>query len=174
MLTEWVRDLEQELDARCRLVSEDDVRWQPHPDSNSAGVTVWHVARWCDVLGSRWYAGGAAEQDAWHQEGWKDSTGYEPDGVGFLGLGTLTGYTPAEMRAVPHLGAPALGEYLAQCTQRLVAQIDALGDGVLDGPRIGGLTPYQTIGATLQGSFGHVGEIDALVALRARSAAAGQ
>jgi hypothetical protein len=105
---------------------------------------------------------------AWHQAGWKQATGYEPDGIGYLGLGTLTGCTPEQMRAVPVLDTVPMAEYLGQSAARLIAQIEALGESVADGPRIGGLTPYQMIGATLQGAFAHVGEIDTLIALRSR------
>jgi hypothetical protein len=167
MLREWTRDLCEELTARCRLMSEDDLRWQPHPDQNNNAVTVWHVARWLDVLGSRLFTGGSAAADAWHEAGWRDVTGYEPDGIGYLGLGTLTGYTSEEMRAVPNLDAESLITYVGQAGDRLNGQIDVFDD-VTSGPRIGGRTPYQIIGPTLQGSFGHVGEIDALVALRDR------
>ncbi len=99
VLIEGCRDLEQELTARLELMTPEDLRWQPHPDSNSAGVTVWHVARWLDVLGSRVYTGRAAREDVWHTQGWLEETGYEPDGLGFLGMGALTGYTPEQMRA---------------------------------------------------------------------------
>ena len=167
VLVEWCRDLEQEMAARLQLMTPEDLTWQPHPHSNSAGVTVWHVARWLDVLATRAFTGQSAQDDLWHTEGWRDLTDYEPDGIGYLGLGTLTGYTPQEMRAVPALPADALGRYLSQSTARLIEQI-----GLLDGKlrQVPGhrLSPYQTIAGTLQGSFGHIGEIDTLVALRAR------
>ena len=170
VLAEWCRDLEQELTARLELVTSRDLRWQPHPDSNSAGVTVWHVTRWIDVLGTRAFTGAPASQDGWHSQGWREVTGYEPDGLGFAGLGTLTGYTPEQMRAVPAMDANGLASYLSESVARLIEQITILGEKVLK-PLGRGLSPYQTIGSTLQGSFGHVGEIDTLVALRARLAA---
>jgi hypothetical protein len=166
-LVEWCRDLEEELVARLERMSDEDLRWSPHPDANNAGVTVWHVARWIDFLGTRAFTGSPAADDLWHREGWKDRTGYEPDGIGFLGVGALTGYTPEEMRAVPALSAVDLAAYLGQSIAALVDRIGELGEAVLEpGPL--GYSPYQLISGTLQGSFGHVGEIDALVALRAR------
>lgn len=168
-LQEWCRDLEQELCARLGLLSEDELRWQPHPDANGAGVTIWHVARWMDVLGTRLLAGRPAGQDLWHADGWRDRTGYEPDGLGYLGLGTLTGYTPAQMRAVPHLSGASLSRYLSRSITGLVEQIAHLGPRLHDTTHRD-LSPYQVVSGTLQGSFGHLGEIDALVALRARLA----
>jgi len=48
-----------------------------------------------------------------------------------------------------------------------------LGDKVLMTSNPQGLSPYQSISSLLQGSFGHVGEIDTLVALRERLHRAG-
>jgi hypothetical protein len=167
-LAEWCRDLTEELSARLGLVTQEDLTWQPHPDSNGAGVTVWHVARWLDVLGSRAFTGKPAAADCWHQFGWRELTGYEPDGIGYLGLGTLTGYTPQQMRAVPVLDATSLRSYLTQTADRLIEQIAVIGARLHQPTAHSQLTPYQQIAMTLQGSFGHVGEIDTLVALRAR------
>jgi hypothetical protein len=167
-LVEWNRDLQEELAARLSLMEHDELRWQPHHDANSAAVTVWHVARWLDFLGTRMFTGRSKEHDLWHRDGWLDRTGYEPDGIGYLGLGTLTGYTPEEMRAVPQLAADELRGYLTSSTDALTERIRELGDGFVATLPGLGLSPYQLIGSTLQGSFGHVGEIDALLALRAR------
>ena len=167
-LVHWCQDLEQELTARLGLVSPDELSWQPHPDSNSAAVTVWHVARWFDVLGSRAFTGRPARDDLWHTKGWLELTGYEPDGIGFAGLGTLTGYTPEEMRAVPVMDAPSLSLYFAQSSARLIEHITELDDELLRAPGASGLSPYTAISGTVQGSFGHIGEIDALIALHSR------
>jgi hypothetical protein len=167
-IVEWTRDLQEELAARLALIAPEELVWQPHPDANSAGVTVWHVARWLDVLGTRVFTGRSKDHDVWHRDGWRTRTGYEPEGIGYLGLGTLTGYTPAQMRDVPQLSADDLRSYLARSAEALVERTRELAD-VLVQPLAGlDLSPYQLIGSTLQGSFGHVGEVDALVALRAR------
>jgi hypothetical protein len=170
-LADWTVDLKEEVTARCALVSPAEAAWQPHPDANSAGVTVWHIARWLDVLANRVLDPGPSSAEAWHRNGWAGDTGYDPAGVGFLGMGTLTGYTPEQMRAVPTMAPDALAVYTAQAADELVAALLSLGDAALDGPRIAGSTPYQLVGSTVQGSFGHVGEIDALVALYGRLAA---
>jgi DinB family protein len=166
-LSEWCRDLDAELGERLRLMTPEELAWQPHADANSPAVTAWHVARWLDVLATRAFTGGSAGADLWHTEGWRDTTGYEPDGIGFLGLGTLTGYTPAEMRAVPVLAGRDLRKYLSQSVERLVGQITELGASLVGGEQPQH-SPYNSISSTLQGSFGHVGEIDALVSLRSR------
>lgn len=167
VLIEWTRDLQEELSARIALITPEDLAWQPHPDSNSAGVTIWHLTRWLDYAATRAYTGRGAAADLWHTGGFREITGYEPDGIGFRGLGVLTGYTPAEMRAVPFMSGELLDDYLRRSTDLLITTLGELAPrlNVVDGDRP---TIYQAVGSTLQGSFGHVGEIDTLVALRAR------
>lgn len=167
-LIEWCRDLVQELAARLELVTPEDLSWRPHRDSNYITVTVRHIARWLDVTATRSFTGRPASADLWHTRGWRELTGYEPDGIGYLGLGTLTGYTPAQMRAVPVMDAAGLTDYLTQAAGGLTERIAELGDSILTGVGRQRLSPYQIISGLLQGSFGHVGEIDTLVALRAR------
>jgi hypothetical protein len=113
-LTEWCRDLHEELTARVALLTPEDLAWQSHPDANSAGVTVWHVTRWLDVLATRAFTGRDAAADLWHTAGYRRTTGYEPDGIGYLGLGTLTGYTPEEMRDIPALPGELLRDVSIQ------------------------------------------------------------
>lgn len=76
------------------------------------------------------------------------------------------------MRAVPALDASSLSTYLSQSTAALIDQITDLPSGVLTASGPAQPAPFQAIGATLQGSFGHVGEIDTLVAPRTRLAGA--
>lgn len=166
-LVEHCRDLQVELDARLGLITPEVLAWQPHPDANHVAVTVWHVARWLDVLGTRVFIEAPAEADRWHTDGWAEQTGYEPDGLGYLGLGTLTGYTPEQMRAVPVLNADQLRSYLRSAAGTLIDRIEGFGPAITSGPRAD-RSPYTAISGALQGSFGHVGEIDTLVALHDR------
>lgn len=170
-LVEWATDLEEELAARLRLLSDEELLWRPHEDANNIAVTAWHVSRWLDLLGTRLFTGKPKELDIWHRAGWYEATQYEPDGIGYLGLGTLTGYSPEEMRAVPALAAADLIAYLSQSVEALVMQIQEFGAEIIKPLPHADLSPYQLIGSTLQGSFGHVGEVDTLVALRARTSA---
>ncbi|MER7460613.1 DinB family protein [Micromonospora sp. NPDC126480] len=169
-LIELLHDLREETVARLELISAAELAWQPHPDANSPAVTVWHVARWLDVLATRAFPARSAEHELWRTAGWQEATGYDPVGLGYRGLGTLTGYTPAQMRAVPVLPAADLTAYLTQSAEHLAATIRVLSGRIHDS-RSGQPSPYQILSGTLQGSFGHLGEIDALVALRARLSA---
>jgi len=168
-LVEWLRDLEQEMLARLELMSEAELGFRPHPHSNSADVTVWHLGRWFDVLASRRISGALTQPERWYRDGWAEQTSYDPKGIGFLGLGTLTGYSVEEMLAVPALGSKVLTSYLSGA---IIDIIDVIGDMTHDElhrPGPAGLpSPYQAVGSTIQGSFGHLGEIDCLVSLHHR------
>jgi hypothetical protein len=168
-LVEWIRDLEQETLARLRLMSYVELGFRPHPSANNADVTVWHLGRWFDVLASRRVGGPSTQAERWYRDGWAARTGYDPAGIGFLGLGTLTGYSTEEMLAVPNLGADALSSYLAGSVDDMVDVVETLSPEELHRPGAAGLpSPFQAVGSTVQGSFGHLGEIDCLVALHDR------
>jgi hypothetical protein len=167
-MVEWLRDLKQEAVARLELMSERDATWTPHPDANDAAVTFWHIARWLDVLAATAVVTAPVpDTQVWERDGWAERTGYDPAGIGYLGLGTLTGYTPTEMRAVPRLTTSELADYLSSTALALEDALTGLARGDLLGDQGFG-SPFQVLGGTLQGSFGHLGEVDFLVALRSR------
>jgi hypothetical protein len=131
---------------------------------------VWHFSRWLDVVG-RAFAGQPAGGELWHTAGWAARTGYDPSGIGYGGLGVLTGYTWTEVTRVPTLSAAELLDYLDQVTDRLLRALDGMPTEVLHAPAPGSggtRSRYSRLSAVLQGSFGHVGEIEALTAMRAR------
>ncbi len=164
-LTDWLHDLEQEARARLDLITDEQLRWSPHPDANHPGVTFWHVARWLDVLAAtRAVTAAVPGEQAWIRAGWIQRTGYDPRGIGFLGLGTLTGYSAEQMRAVPGLGREGLKEYLQATVADLAAVLASFDVADLNRPAGFG-SPFQLVGSTLQGSFGHLGEIDSMVSL---------
>jgi hypothetical protein len=167
-LVEWLLDLEQEAVARLELITAEQCAWTPHPDANDPDVTFWHIARWLDVLAaSRVVTEPNPTEQAWSRDGWVEHTGYDPTGIGYLGLGTLTGYSTEEMRAVPRLGSRALSTYLRTAVRDLTEVLRDLGAEEVNRDRGFG-TPFQLLGSTIQGSFGHLGEIDSLVALHDR------
>jgi hypothetical protein len=75
---------------------------------------------------------------------------------------------------VPTLSAAELLDYLGQVTDRLLQALDGMSTEVLHAPApgLGGTrSRYSRLSAVLQGSFGHVGEIEALKAIHARQLA---
>jgi len=78
--------------------------------------------------------------------------------------GALTGYTFQEVLAIPRLTATELVRYLDSVIGPLAQRLRALPDDEAAGRAVRRAT------GILQGCFGHIGEIDALLAIRERSA----
>ena len=49
-------------------LTEEDLNWQPKPDSNSIGWLVWHLTRWHDVMISSFME----EEQLWIKDGWHE------------------------------------------------------------------------------------------------------
>ena len=105
LLAEWVEDFAHDVRSEIEDLSPEDLAWQTDPQANSIGVTVWHVSRWLDLLTVRALQNRSPEEEQWHTEGWAAKTGYDPRGIGYRGLGAITGYTWEEVQAIPPLSA---------------------------------------------------------------------
>jgi hypothetical protein len=97
---EVLADLITSISERTRSIvtglSRAELAWRPDAQGNSIGVTVWHYSRWLDLLVIRLLKNKPAEEEQWHTQGWMTRTGYDPRGIGFGGLGAITGYTQKE------------------------------------------------------------------------------
>ena len=172
LLADLIERLVRDVRAEVAELSSEELSWQPDPEANNIGVTVWHFSRWLDMLAIQALANRPAAEELWQTRGWAARTGYDPRGIGYRGLGLLTGYTQAEVAAVPHLTASQVLEYLEQASGALREQLLALPSGALyqPTPGLGGKrTVYDLLISILTGCFGHVGEIEALKAMRARA-----
>lgn len=172
LLADWIAKLAADLRAEIADLDADALAWQPDPEANSIGVTVWHVSRWLDVLTIQILQNRPATDEFWHTAGWAAQTGYDPCGIGGRGLGNVTGYTQAEVAAIPALSAADHLAYLDQVCTALREQLLALPPDALAGPTpgFGGKHPrYAWFKTLLPGCFGHVGEIQALKSLRVRT-----
>jgi len=172
-LGELVSRLQRGTLARLRRIPAGALYWQPHRESNSIGVTVWHYTRWWDLFGTVVLVDGKTEDQHWFRDGWMDRTGYDPRGKPPDGLGLITGYSVDEMLAVPQLSADDLAAYHTASTDsalRAIAAEDAtslqrilhVGEGDTSGSCY-----LQILGLAL-GSHRHLGEIDALSSLYER------
>jgi DinB family protein len=174
ILADLVEKLAQDVRSEIADLSPDELSWQPDPEANSIGMTVWHFSRWLDVLAVQGLENRPAEDELWHAHGWAARTGYDPRGIGYRGLGVITGYSLAEVSAVPKLPAAALLDYLDQVCGALRGGLLALPSEALYQPLpgLGGRrTVYEQTKAILMGCFGHVGKIEALKAMHARQQA---
>jgi hypothetical protein len=155
-------------------MSEEELTWQPDAEGNSIAITVWHFSRWLDLLTVRAFENRPPEEEQWQTRGWAKKTGYDPRGIGYQGFGALTGYTQEEVAAVPVLSADELLTYLDQVCEALQQHLLLLPEEALYQPAMGlggRRTPYQWIKSILLGSYGHLGEIEALKAMQGRAQA---
>ncbi len=172
ILHDWLRDLEIGLCHEIEDLTIEQLSWQPDPDANSIGVTVWHIGRWLDLLKVRVLDNLPPEMEQWHTRGWTAKTGYDPRGVGYRGYGTLTGYSQDEVAAIPILTAEEHLSYLRGVIGVLSARLMRMTDEELHLPAqglSGRHTAYVWLKTLLTGCIGHLGEIAALKSMQSRS-----
>ncbi len=165
LLVEWLQDLEQEIHTEIEPLSQEALVWQPAPQANSIGITVWHFSRWLDVLATQAIQNLPASEEQWHQQGWAAKTGYDPRGIGLYGIGAISGYTWEEVEAIPALSTEETLLYFDQAREVLIQQLKALPDDVLHktAPGLNGQrTIYGWVKSILKGCLKHLGEIQAL------------
>jgi DinB superfamily len=163
LMAKWFEDVGAGLRRRIKDLDEDALEWRADDRGNNVRETVWHMARWIDVL-TRILAGTQQSTERWFTDGWAERTGYDPRGIGDDGLGVLSGYTFQEVLAIPRLTAPDLLQYVDSVVAPLAQRLRALQDDEAAAKVV-----RRTTGI-LQGCLGHIGEIDALLAIRERSA----
>lgn len=175
VLIDLMSEVGKEIRGEISDMTAEELAWQPDPQANSIGVTVWHVARWLDVLAVRILGTGSAEDELWHTQGWAERTGYDPRGIGAGGLGNVTGYTLEEVAAIPPMSATDLLAYLDSTIEAVNGRIAAMPEGALREkvPGIGkSRTAYGWIKLLLKGCMGHVGEIQTLKSMHERRSVA--
>ena len=163
LIAKWFEDVGARVRDRLQRLDEDALEWRADDRGNNVRETVWHMARWIDVL-TRILGGTQPSTERWFTDGWAQRTSYDPRGIGDDGLGALTGYTFQEVLRVPRLDSTELVRYLDSVIGPLAQRLRALPD---DEPAARAVRRATGI---LKGCFGHIGEIDALLAIRERSA----
>jgi hypothetical protein len=163
LMAKWFEDVGARVRDRLQRLDEDALEWRADDRGNNVRETVWHMARWIDVL-TRVLGGTQPSTERWFTDGWAQRTGYDPRGIGDDGLGALTGYTFQEVLAIPRLTATELVRYLDSVIGPLAQRLRALPDDEAAARAVRRAT------GIVQGCFGHIGEIDALLAIRERSA----
>lgn len=169
LITESAKTLLRHVDP----LDAEALAWRPDPLANSIGLTVWHMSRWWDLLVVVLLENRTPDEEQWHTRGWREKTGYDPRGIGFNGFGAITGYSAEEADAVPAMAREDLMTYFDQTVEALRTKLLSLGDEALQQPAPGshqGVIAYVWLRAILLGIVGHVGEIEAMVGMRARRA----
>ncbi len=163
LMAKWFEDVGARVREQLKSLEEDALEWRADDRGNNVRETVWHMARWIDVL-ARILGGAQPSTERWFTDGWAQRTGYDPRGKGDGGLGTMTGYTFQEVLAIPRLTTTDLVRYLESVTGPLAQRLRALPEDEDTARAVRRAT------GILQGCLAHLGEIDALLAIRQRSA----
>ena len=163
LMARWFEDVGARVREQFKGLDEDALEWRADDRGNNVRETVWHMARWIDLL-SRILGGTQPSTERWFTDGWAQRTGYDPRGIGDDGLGVMTGYTFQEVLKIPRLTATELVRYLDSVIGPLAQRLRALPDDEAAARAVRRAT------GILQGCFAHIGEIDALLAIRERSA----
>jgi hypothetical protein len=163
LMAKWFEDVGARVREQLKNLEQDALEWRADDRGNNVRETVWHMARWIDLL-TRVLDGTQPSTERWFTDGWAQRTGYDPRGIGDSGLGTMTGYTFEEVLKVPRLDATELIRYLDSVVGPLAQRLRELPDDD------GAARSVRRVTGILQGCFAHLGEIDALLAIRERSA----
>lgn len=162
LMAKWFEDVGARVREQIRDLDEEALEWRPDDRGNNVRETVWHMARWIDLL-TRVIDGTQPSTERWFTDGWAQRTGYDPRGIGDDGLGTMTGYTFEEVLKIPRLGTTELIRYLDSVVSPLAQRLRALPDDETAAKSV------RRVTSIVQGCFSHVGEIDALLAIRERA-----
>jgi hypothetical protein len=168
VLIDILDDLAERLHQTVAGIPYAAIAWRPDSEANSIALTLWHVARAFDVLNTRVLAQQPPEQELWQTAGWAARTGYDPRGIGYAGIGNLSGYTQVEVAAVPVLAADDLLAYFDQASSALRASLAALPAEMLHPPAEllpDQPPPYIWARNFLMDAREHLGEIKAVKAM---------
>lgn len=173
LLAELIEELSRDLHPEIEPLTDEELNWNPGPQANSIGVTLWHMARGMDFLGTRVLQARPAEEEYWHTKGWREKTGYDPRGIGYGGWGVVTGYAWEDVLGIPKFTAQEIMEYFDQSCHALSKQVRKLDQETAAEPvgefMKGRLTRFQWVKQFYKGFQAHVGEIMAIKAGMARA-----
>ena len=144
------------------------VAWQPDPQANSIGLTIWHLGRVADFVLTHRIEGQDPDQQRWFTSGLAEETGYDPRGIGAAGMGILTGYTQEDVAAIPTMNLDDVLGYFNDVYEALLDHIKALPDGGLDAAVPGEgeqKSVYFWCRVILIDATRHMGEIQAIKAM---------
>ncbi len=177
VLIDLLEDNRRRLHRVIGEMEDEHLHWTPDPGGNSIAVTLWHVGRLFDVFLTRQVHGEPVENECWFSHGWARETGYDPRGIGRDGWGSVNGYTPEEVAAIPRFTRDQLLAYYDDVHDAVKTYLEHTPVGELQTAASGfdgRYTKYQIVQMALLDSVRHLGEIFTLKALRERTAASDQ
>ncbi len=136
----------------CDGLSEEQVYWQPAPESNSIGWLVWHMMRRRDYYSAVCYG----EAHVWTAGGWAERVGRAPGDTGY-------GDDPEQVRAFCPPFEAVLG-YAEACQQAALDRVGRLTAEILDREYLldagRGMQPgWRTLRPMVNDGVNHAGQI---------------
>ncbi len=147
--------------------SEDEVHFQVHAETNSAGFEIWHIARTADNL---IHFAFEREQPVWLVQGLNEAWGLPKAAQG-------TGMDPAAAHALRFPAGDALAKYSRDVAAAIVPRIRAMSDEYLQTPTLikpqGELPRYAIIGQVIiNHGNNHLGQLNLARTMQACCASA--
>ena len=140
----WVKDA-------CDGLNEDQLRYQPTPESNSIAWLVWHSSRVKDQVTARI----SREDEVWVTEGWAQRTGMESDATG-------VGDSPEQVASFP-VASRLLFGYADSAHRAAMRRLSTVTPAQLAQPVeyvLGDTRPnWDAIRGMLGDSYSHAGQV---------------
>lgn len=153
-------------------ISSECLHWQADESANSIAVTLWHMGRILDVFFTQLTLGLPADQECWFAGGWAKETGYDPQGLGRDGWGSVNEYTLEEVNAMPKFKLELLLDFIDEVYETLRVYLNSTPMIALAKSAVGldgQFTCYQVISMALMDNVRHLGEIRMIMSLWGRS-----
>ncbi|TME31248.1 MAG: hypothetical protein E6I66_07890, partial [Chloroflexi bacterium] len=71
LMAKWFEDVGTRVRERLKDLEEDALEWRADDRGNNVRETVWHMARWIDVL-TRILGGTQPSTERWFTDGWAE------------------------------------------------------------------------------------------------------
>lgn len=156
----WFRDAHTIVLQLADSLSEEQLRWQPHPLANSIAFQLWHLARSADYVHARLSEATpelvqrlGARQQLWLTEGYAGKWGLDPATLGIEEMGWEM--TPADAAGMRIPSKEALLDYAQRSFAAEELAVDALDDEQYQTFRLHDWAADQTVGNFLMSHFVH-------------------
>jgi hypothetical protein len=159
----WFRDARKNILELAESLSEDQLRWQPHPLANSIGFQLWHLARGADYVQAR-LSDATTElnrrlgvhQQIWLAENYAEQWKLVPTILGIEQLGWEM--TPEDAARFQFPNKDALLHYLQRAFVAEEQALESLDEEQFQAFRLHDWAKDQTVGNFLMSYFVHYRE----------------
>ena len=159
----WFRDAQKDVLQLAESLSEEQLRWQPHPLANSIGFQLWHLARGADYVQAR-LSDATTELNRrlgvrpqiWLAKEYAEQWNLDPKILGVEQLGWEM--TPEDAAHLQIPNKEALVEYLQRSFAAEDQALDALDEEQFQAFRLHDWAKEQTVGNFLMSYLVHYRE----------------